>query len=382
MIFFSGEKTMNNTALPDNINKSLNECLQSLTSLTADINNLSDTNRALAYYSIYRKHKLNLLLLNTEFGGLSASFSQAGLLVETLAYNYYTTLPTLLTTLHCYELIKSFADNSKIKWLLDTVTNSEKPLAFCLTEEQAGSDITSIETTAIKNNNSILINGKKVIVINSGIASFYLLIAKSSKKGRAGLNAFLIPENAAGIKTERVEISAFSHSVIGSVTFENVSIDTQYQIGEEGSGYFLLTEMLDKGRPLVAACCVGCAQHALDIIVDHVKHRKQFSKHLFDFQGINFPIAEFETRLHASRLLYKDACQKIDNNEPFTKEASMAKYYASRLFFDITNFGMDALGYRSILDSNEMKQLNDFAKAMLFIDGTENVQKMIIASLI
>ncbi len=373
---------MNNTLLSENINKALTECLQSFESLTTDINNLSDTNRALAYYSIYCKHKLNLLLLHPEYGGLSASFSQAGHIFETLAYKFYSTLPTLLTTVHCYELIKSFADNNKMKWLLHTVTDSEKPLAFCLTEEQAGSDITSIQTTAIKKNDFILINGKKVIVINSGIASFYLIIAQSSKKGRAGLNAFLIPENAAGIKTERMEISAFSNSVIGSVTFENVSINSQYQIGEEGSGYFLLTEMLDKGRPLVAACCVGCAQRALDIIVDHVKHRKQFSKHLFDFQGINFPIAEFETRLHASRLLYKDACQKIDNNEPFTKEASMAKYYASRLFIDVTNFGMDVLGYRSIIDSNEMKQLNEFAKSMLFIDGTENVQKMIIASLI
>lgn len=373
---------MNSTLLPENINKALTGCLESLQSQITEINNLSDTDRALSYYSIYRKHKIHALLLSKEYGGLSASFKQAGFLVETLAYNYPSTLPTLLTTIHCYELIKSFADNDKKKFLLNTVIDSQNPMAFCLTEERAGSDITSIQTTAVKNNNGILINGKKVIVINSGIASYYLIIAQSSKKGRAGLNAFLIPENAAGIKTERVEISAFSNSVIGSVTFENVTIDAQYQIGEEGSGYFLLTEMLDKGRPLVAACCVGAAQRALDIIVDHVKNRKQFSKHIFDFQGINFPIAEFETRLHASRLLYIDACQKIDNNEPFTKEASMAKYYASRLFVDITNFGMDALGYRSILDSNEMKQLNDFAKAMLFIDGTENVQKMIIASLI
>ncbi len=373
---------MSSIVLPHNLSKSLHECIQMLDSQTDVINNLLPTERALAYYSIYCKNKLHLLLVHQEFGGINASYLHAGFIFETLAYQYFNTLPTLLTTTHCYELINSFADNDKKKWLLNTVTDSQKPLAFCLTEEQAGSDVTSIQTTAVKNENNILINGKKVIVINSGIASFYLLIAQSSKKGRAGLNAFLIPANTDGIKTERLEISSFLHSIIGSVTFENVIIDTQYQIGDEGSGYFLLTEMLDKGRPLVAACCVGAAQHALDIIVNHTKSRKQFQKPLFSFQGINFPVAEFETRLHAARLLYQDACNKIDNNEPFTREASMAKYYASRLFVDITNFGMDILGYRSIIDTSEMKQLHDFAKTMMFIDGTENVQKMIIASLI
>jgi butyryl-CoA dehydrogenase len=373
---------MSNILLPQDLNTSLYECLQLLDSQISIINNLSHQERAMAYYSIYCKNKLHLLLLHKDYGGLSASFSHAGHIFETLAYNYYNTLPTLLTTIHCFELIKSFADNNKKKWLLNNVTNSQKPLAFCLTEEQAGSDITSIHTTAVKNENNILINGKKVIVINSGIASFYLVIAQSSKKGRAGLNAFLIPENADGIQFEKLEVSSFLHSVIGSVTFNNVTIDTQNQIGDEGSGYFLLTEMLDKGRPFVAACCVGAAQKAFDIILKHSKTRKQFSKQLFDFQGIRFPIAEFETRLHAARLLYQNACKKIDNNEPFTKEASMAKYFASRLFLDITNFGMDVLGYRSLIDSSEMKQLNDFAKTMMFIDGTENVQKMIIASLL
>lgn len=373
---------MSKILLDEELNSALHECLQLLDSQTPLIQNLQPAERALAYYSIYTKNKLHLLLLHKEYSGLSASFSHAGTIFETLAYNYYNTLPTLLTTIHCFELIKSFADNNKKKWLLDTVANSQKPLAFCLTEEQAGSDITSIQTTALKTGNNIVINGKKVIVINSTIASFYLVIAQSSKKGRAGLNAFLIPENADGIQFERLEVSSFLHSVIGSVTFNNATIDVQHQIGDEGSGYFLLTEMLDKGRPFVAACCVGAAQHALDIIINHAKTRKQFSKPLFEFQGINFPIAEFETRLHAARLLYKDACEKIDNNEPFSKEASMAKYYASRLFVDITNFGMDTLGYRSVIDTSEMKRLNDFAKTMMFIDGTENVQKMIIASLL
>jgi len=373
---------MNNKILPQNLQSILDSCLKDIEAKSKTINNLTVSDRALEYYLVYKKNHVDAILLDTQFNGLSSSYYNAGIFFEQLSYYYFDILPTLLTTIHCYELIKSYADEVKKNLFLKKILNSTKPIAFCLTEDAAGSDISCIQTTAIRKNNSFIINGKKVIVINSGIASFYLVLAQSSKKGRAGLSAFLIPESTSGIQTKPLNISGFKNCVIGTVEFNNVAIDQEYQIGEEGSGYFLITEMLDKGRPFVASCCVGGALRALDIIIEHTKSRKQFTKTLYDFQGINFPIAEFKTRLHAARLLYLDACNKIDNNEPFSIEASMAKYYASRLFLDITVYGLDILGYKSIMESSEMKKLNDLAQAMMFIDGTENVQKMIIASLL
>lgn len=373
---------MNNGISTDNLDALMNNCIQTLNLNTSTFKNLQDYERALAYYSLYHANKIHLLLLSNTYKGLGATFIQTGKIFEELAYYYFDTLPTILTTIHCLELIKSIADDNKKIFLLNHIIDSKKPFAFCLTEENAGSDITSITTTAIKNNKQYVINGKKDIVINSGIASFYIVFARSGKKGRAGLNAFLIPENAKGLCTNKLMLDSFYNSVLGTVTMENVTIDEEYQIGEDGSGYFLLTEMLDKGRPLVAACCVGGSQRAFDIILEHTKKRKQFSKTLYNFQGINFTIAEFETRIHAARLLYQDACKKIDNGEPFSKESSIAKYFASRLFLDITTFGMDVLGYRSIFNASEIKHLNNCAHTMMFIDGTENVQKMIIASLL
>ncbi len=373
---------MNNLQLPDKYQNLVLSCQESFATKLSSQNNLTESESALLHYSIYRENNLHSILLSHTLNGLNASYYEAGSVFESLAYSYIDTLPTLLTTIHCYELIKSVGDESKKYTLLNTVLHSLKPLAFCLTEEHAGSDTISLKTNAIKNDKSFVITEKKEIVINDGIASFYLVVAKSNKKGRAGLNVFLIPENTKGITVQHHHVTGFNKCAIGSVDFNNIIVDENYQIGEEGSGYFLLTEMLDKGRPFVAACCVGGAQRAFDIITDHAKTRKQFSKPLFEFQSINFKIAEFATQLHAARLLYQDACNKIDNNEPFSKEASMAKYFASRLFLDITNFGIDIMGYKSIINASEIKHLNDVAQTMMFIDGTENVQKMIIASLI
>lgn len=373
---------MNNGISSEYLSELITNCMQTLNLNASKFEDLPDYERASAYYSLYHKNKIHLLLVSNTYKGLDATFTQTGKVFEELSYHYFDTLPTILTTIHCLELINSIADDNKKIFLLNQVIDSKKPFAFCLTEENAGSDITSITTTAIKDGKQFIINGKKDIVINSGIASFYILFARSGKKGRAGLNAFLIPENAKGLLTNKLMLDSFYNSVLGTVILENVTIGDEYQIGEDGSGYFLLTEMLDKGRPLVAACCVGGAQRAFDIILEHTKKRKQFSKTLYNFQGINFPIAEFATRIHAARLLYQDACKKIDNGEPFSKESSMAKYFASRLFLDITTFGMDVLGYRSIIDRSEIKHLNNCAHTMMFIDGTENVQKMIIASLL
>lgn len=373
---------MSNNVLPKNLYKITEHCIKQIQSTSNTLNNLSSAEMALSYYSIYHDNKLHLILMNSANNGLSATFAQAAAVFEMLSYHHIDSLPGVLTTIHCLELIKSIAHESKKSSLLNMMIQESKPFAFCLTEEEAGSDISAIQTYAVKNNDTVTINGKKDIVINCSIASFYLVLAKGSKKGRAGLNVFLIPETVKGLRFDALHTVSFKNSIIGKMSFEDVVLDDTYQIGEDGSGYFLLTEMLDKGRPLAAACCVGGSQRAFDIIVAHAKKRIQFSKPLYEFQGINFPIAEFETRLHAARLLYLDACKKIDNNEPFSKEASMAKYYASTLFKDITNFGLEVFGYNSIFDTAEIRQLNYNAQAMMFIDGTANVQKMIIASLI
>jgi len=159
-----------------------------------------------------------------------------------------------------------------------------------------------------------------------------------------------------------------------------VKIPWECLLGDEGSGYLLFMETLDKGRPLVAASCVGEAFRALDLITVTAKQRTQFGKTLDSFQGITFQLADLATRLAASRLLYLDALERIDNGQPFTMESSMSKLYASETLHSIASFGMEILGHRSVTESNEITRIFQDSLLMKNIDGTANVQKMVIAS--
>jgi alkylation response protein AidB-like acyl-CoA dehydrogenase len=167
---------------------------------------------------------------------------------------------------------------------------------------------------------------------------------------------------------------------MGSVSFNDVRIQKDCLLGEQGSGYLLFMETLDKGRPLVAACCVGETGRALDLIVRYAKDRVQFGKPLSAFQGVTFTLADLATRAHAARLICRDALERIDAGKPFTMEASMAKLFASEVLFDTASFGMDMLGHKTITAASEITRIYHDARLMKAIDGTANVQRMVIAS--
>ncbi|MFY9397775.1 MAG: acyl-CoA dehydrogenase, partial [Desulfomonilia bacterium] len=204
------------------------------------------------------------------------------------------------------------------------------------------------------------------------------------KTGRAGLNAFLVDASLPGIRTGTpYEPYRYAGSIMGEVVFDSVHVPGEALLGEAGSGYFLLMETLDRGRPLVAAGCVGSAKRVFDLVLDYAKNRSQFGKPLFSFQDISLPLAEYATRLQASRLLTFHALSRIDSGLSFSLEASMAKLHAAEILFDLAGFGVEILGYRTVADtpmSREITRIHKDAQLMKSIDGTQAVQKMVIAS--
>ncbi|HOS96625.1 MAG TPA: acyl-CoA dehydrogenase family protein, partial [Deltaproteobacteria bacterium] len=195
------------------------------------------------------------------------------------------------------------------------------------------------------------------------------------------LNAFVVNASLPGISvSEPYNTLGFSSGVMGSVRFENVRIPEEFMLGEPGSGYLLFMETLDRGRPLVAASCVGEAHRALDLAIEHSRKRSQFGRQLKDFQAVSFTLAELATRVHASRLLYQDALMRIDEGRPFTMGASMAKFHAAETLSAAASFGMDMLGSRTVGTRTEMERIFHNAHLMQAIDGTANVQRMVIAS--
>jgi alkylation response protein AidB-like acyl-CoA dehydrogenase len=265
---------------------------------------------------------------------------------------------------------------------LGAIASKGLAVGFCLTEEGAGSDISAIAATAQKTAEGYEIRGLKSVVINHALASHLIVFAATPPAtGRAGLNAFLVDPRLEGVfVSEPYDSPGFSGCVMGEVLFDGVRVPGDAVLGDGGSGYFLLMETLDKGRPLVASCCVGSAEKVFDMVLSHARSRAQFGKDLFSFQGVSFPLAEHATRLQAARLLTHDALARIDEGRSFSKEASMAKLYASETLYDLASFGMETMGYRAAFETHEIRRILHEAELMKSIDGTANVQKMVIAS--
>lgn len=340
------------------------------------------TEQARTTYAAFARSGYHALLIPQQYGGSGLDYTSAGMVYETLSYHLPGALHGPITTAHCVEMVKSSYQEALKDSYLSPIARTGLAVGFCLTEETAGSDIAAITTTATKTDEGYVLNGKKSIVINHAIASFLIVFATTSpERGRAGINAFVVDPQTPGVNlSEPYGISGFAGSVMGEVTLDNVPIGKDCLLGEEGSGYFLLMETLDKGRPLVAASCTGSAHRVFDLVVSYTKQRHQFGRDLFSFQGVSLPLAEYATRLHASRLLYLDALERIDAGQSFSMEASMAKLHASQTLAEIASFGMDILGYRGIVEASVIQQAYQDAQLMKSIDGTGTVQKMVIAS--
>lgn len=343
------------------------------------------TATAARLYRAYAQEGYHALLIPEELGGQGLDYASTGLVYEALSYHLPGTLHGPVTTAHCTEMIRIGCQGQRQRQYLSAIASKGLAAGFCLTEEGAGSDIGSISTTAHRSSDGFLITGKKGIVINHAIASYLIVFAAGShKKGRAGLNAFLVDASLPGIQIGKPYASpTFAGSVMGDIIFDGVRAPIDALLGEDDSGYFLLMETLDRGRPLAAASCVGSARKAFDLVLKYAKTRVQFDKPLFSFQGISLPLAEFATRIQASKLLTFDALSRIDSGRSFSLEASMAKLHASEALLDIAAFGMEVLGYRGASetsDTNEIIRIHQDAQLMKSIDGTANVQKMVIAS--
>lgn len=335
---------------------------------------------ARALYDGFVKAGYHALLLPEACGGAGLGYASAGAIYEELSYHAIGLMPALLTTAHCAELLKIAGAGQSFGYLERIARGGI--FGFCLTEREAGSDITGIRCTASATDEGYVINGEKSVVINSSIADFFIVIATTGfQKGRAGLGAFLVDTTLPGVERFGPECGfGFEESVIGRARFSDVSITGDSLLGEEGNAYFQVMESLDKGRPLVAACCVGAARRLMDIVTAHARLREQFGKPLIAFQGISFRLADLATRLKAARLLYADALSLIDSGREFTMEASMAKLFASETLRDFAEFALEALGHRAFEDGSEVRNIFNDAQLLISIDGSSNVQRMVIAS--
>ncbi len=252
---------------------------------------------------------------------------------------------------------------------------------FCLSEPQSGSDAANQRTRAIKKGNTYILNGTKSWVTNGSIAQALIVIAVTDpKKGHKGISVFIVDTDNPGLKISKIEDKmGLKSSQTAEVVLEDCEVPAESLLGEEGMGIKIALHCLDGSRVGIGAQAVGLAQGALEEAVKYAKQRYAFNKQLAEFQAIQFMIADMATGLEGARLLTYKAADLKDKGKPFTKEASMAKLYASEVANKIVYQALQIHGAYGYSKEFLIEKFYRDARVLPIYEGTSEIQRLIIA---
>ncbi len=251
--------------------------------------------------------------------------------------------------------------------------------AFALTEPRSGSDVANMETTARLDGDHYVIDGEKTWISNGGIADLYCLFARTGGPGAKGISAFVVPAASPGLTvTERLETVA-PHP-LATLRFEGVRVPAAARIGEEGAGFRIAMSVLDVFRSTVAAAALGFARRALDETLARVRERQLFGAPLFDLQMVQGHVAEMALDVDAAALLVYRAAWTKDSGAPrVTREAAMAKLYATDRAQVVIDKAVQLHGGDGVRRGGVVESLYREIRALRIYEGASDVQKVVIA---
>ncbi|MGQ9492900.1 MAG: acyl-CoA dehydrogenase [Anaerolineae bacterium] len=283
-------------------------------------------------------------------------------------------------SLVCAGIEKFGTEEQKGKFL-KPLARGEKLGAFALTEPGAGSDVAAMLSTAVRDGNVYVINGRKHFITNGGFADIVILFAMTDKSQRhRGITAFIVEKERKGFSVGKEE---HKMGIRGTNTceliFEDVHVPAANRLGEEGQGFKIAMTVLDGGRIGVAAQAVGIAQAAYEAALKYSKERVQFGQPICQFQAIQWMLADMATRIEAARLLTYNAALKKQSGEPFSKEASMAKLFASETAVWVADCAVQIHGGYGYMKEYSVERNYRDAKITEIYEGTSEVQRMVIA---
>lgn len=285
------------------------------------------------------------------------------------------------SALGTFPIILFGNDEQKKKYLPD-LASGKKIAAFGITEPEAGSDASAIKTTAKKQGNHYILNGTKHFITNGGDAETYTIIAMSDKtKGARGASAFIVEKGTPGFtfgkKEDKLGIRASSTR---ELIFTDCKVPAENLLSKEGMGFIVTMKTFDMSRPGVAAQAIGIAQGALDVAVKYAREREQFGKSISSFQGIQWMLADMATQVEAARALVYSVARMVDAGKTgVAKESAMAKLFASDVAMKVTTDAVQILGgYGYMKDYPAEKYMRD-AKITQIYEGTNQIQRNIIA---
>lgn len=287
---------------------------------------------------------------------------------------------TVHNSVGAYPIVR-FGTADQKKRFLPSLASGERIGAFCLSEANAGSDAGGVETHAVKDGDSYVINGTKIFVTNGGVCGLALIFAVTDpENAKSGASVFMVEKETPGFSVGEIEdLCGMRANPVSSLFFEDCQVPGTHLLGRPGGGLRIGLAALDTGRIGIAAQALGIAQAAFDAALKYSRERQQFGRSISSFQTIQNYLADMSMEIDAGRLLLYRACAFKDSERPFGPEAAKAKLYCSTLATRVTNVALQIHGGYGYSKEYDVERYFRDAKVTEIYEGTSEVQRMVIA---
>ncbi len=319
----------------------------------------------------------------TEYGGLGLTMEEEVLVCIELGQTSPAFRSTIGTNvgIGSQGLVMFGREDQKREWL-PKLASGEAIASFCLTEPGAGSDAASLRTTAIRKGDHFVVNGTKRYITNANKASVFTLMVRTdpSNKGAGGITAFFLPANLKGItigKPDRKMGQQGAH--ICDVIFEDCHVPASCMLGQEGQGFRVAMQVLDRGRLHISAVCVGVSERLIRDAVKYALERDQFGQKIAEFQLIQAMLADSKTESYAARCMVLDAARKRDAGDNVTMEAACTKYFASEMVGRVADRAVQIFGGAGYVTDYGVERFYRDVRVFRIYEGTSQVQQLVIA---
>jgi len=317
-----------------------------------------------------------------EYGGSGSDFLSYILAIEEIAKGCASTSVILAvhTSVGTFPILYFGTEEQKRKYL-PNLASGKFIGAFALTEANAGSDASSLQTTAIRKGDHYILNGSKRFITNAGYADVYLVMASTDRgKGPHGVTSFLVDKDTPGFKIgKKEEKMGLNGSATCELIFEDAIVPAENLLGSEGQGFKVAMSLLDGGRIGIGAQALGIAEAALEAALAYSQERVQFKQTIGNFQGIQFMLADMATQIEASKLLIYQAASLRMAGLPYSKQASMAKMFASDTAVKVTADAVQIFGGYGYCKEYKVERYMRDAKITQIYEGTNQIQRIVIA---
>ena len=319
------------------------------------------------------------LFIPPEHGGRKASEHEIYFLMELFGYSSPGMGVIFVSHGRAVDVVLQGTEKQKAEYLPKMAEGSLGAIA--MTEEQAGSDVSTIGLMAKKSDNTYHLNGQKIFISNSGLAEIYTVLANTKGvKGSRSLSLLLVKKGVPGLSIMGLaDKEGLKILPVGQLLFKDCPVPTENLVGTEGMGLFLALDVIDRGRIHIAGICCGLAYRIFREIYHYARQRKQFDNLLTSSQDISFQLSDIYSRINAARGLCLHALRQLGKSY-YRVSSSQAKLVASQMVMDVAAKAQVLMGGRGYFKNNLVNQLSADARGMEYLEGTSNIQKMIIAS--